>query len=199
MNIKTSDFIEMYSEVFPEGFCKHLIENFQHHKNSGAGGDRRSLENAPAQRKDDYAMFYDVRIQNILDFEGQNSFDIFWESLQKSYDQYSEKFSILKNCNIKAHEIKMQEISSGQGYHIWHHEKDSSPRVIRRCLTYMVYLNTLPDEANGETEFLYQQRRIKPVENTLVIWPADFTHPHRGNPVYGEATKYIVTGWFEYT
>jgi hypothetical protein len=60
----------------------------------------------------------------------------------------------------------------------------------------MLYLNSLPPEANGETEFLYQQRRINPVENTMVLWPAAFTHAHRGNPVYGDHTKYIVTGWF---
>ena len=62
----------------------------------------------------------------------------------------------------------------------------------------MLYLNTLPEESNGETEFLYQQRRINPVENTMVLWPAAFTHSHRGNPVYGNAAKYIVTGWFYY-
>ena len=62
----------------------------------------------------------------------------------------------------------------------------------------MLYLNTLPENANGETEFLYQKRRLSPAENTMVIWPAGFTHPHRGNPVYGDKSKYIITGWFRY-
>jgi hypothetical protein len=60
----------------------------------------------------------------------------------------------------------------------------------------MLYLNALPSGANGETEFLYQQRRINPTKNTMVLWPAGFTHPHRGNPVYGDVSKYIATGWF---
>jgi hypothetical protein len=58
-----------------------------------------------------------------------------------------------------------------------------------------VYLNDI-DEA-GETEFLYQKRRISPKENTLIIWPAAFTHTHRGNVVHGAKSKYIITGWFD--
>jgi hypothetical protein len=62
----------------------------------------------------------------------------------------------------------------------------------------MLYLNTLSTEEAGETEFLYQQRRLQPTENTTVLWPAAFTHAHRGNTVFGERSKYIVTGWFYY-
>jgi hypothetical protein len=35
-------------------------------------------------------------------------------------------------------------------------------------------------------------------ENLMLIWPAAYTHAHRGNPVYGKNSKYIVTGWFYY-
>ena len=61
-------------------------------------------------------------------------------------------------------------------------------------LSYALYLNTIKDA--GETEYLYQQMRVPPVENTLVLWPATYTHPHRGNVVYGDTAKYIITGWF---
>ena len=91
--------------------------------------------------------------------------------------------------------MKMQKTSSGGGYHVWHGEQGNGDQA-NRGLVYMLYLNTVPVEANGETEFLYQQRRINPVENTMVLWPASFTHTHRGNPVYGDNHKYIITGWF---
>ena len=55
-------------------------------------------------------------------------------------------------------------------------------------------VNTIEDP--GETEYLYQKLRIPAKENTLVIWPAGYTHPHRGNAVYGDKAKYILTGWF---
>ena len=62
----------------------------------------------------------------------------------------------------------------------------------------MCYLNTIKPEDAGETEFLYQKRRINPVENTIVLWPAAYTHMHRGNTVFGNVSKYIATGWFDY-
>jgi len=64
-----------------------------------------------------------------------------------------------------------------------------------RLLTRMVYLNDV--EEGGETEFLYQSMRVKPKQGTLVIWPAAFTHTHRGNPPLSNS-KYIVTGWTEF-
>ena len=66
--------------------------------------------------------------------------------------------------------------------------------MANRALVYSAYLNTI--EEAGETEFLYQRTRIPPKENTMIIWPAGFTHTHRGNVVYGNKSKYIITGWF---
>jgi len=48
------------------------------------------------------------------------------------------------------------------------------------------------------TEFLYQQQRFRPTENQMILWPAAYTHAHRGNTVFGDQSKYVVTGWFYY-
>ena len=56
----------------------------------------------------------------------------------------------------------------------------------------MIYLNDI--EEGGETEFLYQQKKIKPRRGMGAIWPGSFTHLHRGNPPM--STKYTLTGWF---
>ena len=55
----------------------------------------------------------------------------------------------------------------------------------------MVYMNDVDE--GGETEFLYQQKKIKPKTGRVVIFPASFTHQHRGNPPM--SNKYIITGW----
>jgi len=60
----------------------------------------------------------------------------------------------------------------------------------------MLYLNDV--EEGGETEFLYQKMRVKPTKGTILIWPADWTHTHRGNPPLS-GDKYIYTGWMEHT
>jgi len=72
--------------------------------------------------------------------------------------------------------------------------KDNKTHDLGRW-TWMVYLNDV--EEGGETEFLYQHKRLKPEQGTLVIWPASFTHTHRGNPPLSN-DKYIVTGWTEF-
>jgi hypothetical protein len=94
--------------------------------------------------------------------------------------------------------MKMQKTIPGAGYHVWHAEQGNGPSESTRGLVYSVYLNTLDEDGAGETEFLYQQLRIPPKENTLIIWPAAFTHAHRGNVVFGSTPKYIITGWFYY-
>ena len=63
----------------------------------------------------------------------------------------------------------------------------------RRVLVNMMYLNDVDE--GGETEFLYQSMRVQPKKGRVVIWPAGFTHTHRGNPpLAGE--KYIATAWY---
>ena len=49
----------------------------------------------------------------------------------------------------------------------------------------------------GETEFHWQQLKVKPVKGKTVIWPTDFTHLHRGI-VSPTEDKYIATGWFNF-
>jgi hypothetical protein len=93
--------------------------------------------------------------------------------------------------------MKMQRTGPGGGYHVWHAEQGPGTNA-SRVVAYMLYLNTLSPEEGAETEFLYQKKRLNPVENTMVLWPAAYTHAHRGNPVLGETHKYIVTGWFYY-
>lgn len=194
MNIEYKDFIGTFSNVYPEGYCQHLISEFK--KNKKYGARTRQEENGIYKHyKED--SFMSLSLMSGFENFKNNPFDIvFFEGLQRCYDLYSEQFSYLKDVKLSCNNIKIQEISSGNGYHVWHCEQGNGPWDSRRAVVYMLYLNTLPEDANGETEFLYQERRIKPVENTMVLWPATYTHMHRGNPVYGDNTKYIVTGWF---
>ena len=64
--------------------------------------------------------------------------------------------------------------------------------VSRRQFVVQVYLND--DFDGGEREFLYQERREEAVAGDVLIFPASFTHTHRGNPPLG-GTKYIATSW----
>ena len=105
---------------------------------------------------------------------------------------YINEFSYLTNFSYISALVLLQKTEPTQGYHMFHGE-NINWNVSDRTLAWMVYLNDV--EEGGETEWLYQQRKIKPTKGTVCIWPGSFTHLHRGNPPMSE--KYIATGWFQ--
>lgn len=197
MNVQHKDFIATYTDVFPEGYCQHLIDEFERLVVSGSGFNRKQADGSSKHQKDDFSIAFNIKVQQALGFNNINVADIFFDGLQKCYEEYAEAYSVLKNGKINASTMKMQRTSPGGGYHIWHAEQNNGKQA-ERALVYMLYLNTLAPEEAGETEFLYQQTRLRPQENTMIIWPAAYTHAHRGNVVHGANNKYIVTGWFYY-
>jgi len=95
--------------------------------------------------------------------------------------------------------INLQKYVAGQGgYPYWHSEqypKRDNGEALHRAVLWTIYLND-GFEA-GETEFLYQQRKIAPRTGSLLIAPGGFTHTHRGNRPEG-GDKYIATSWILY-
>jgi len=81
-------------------------------------------------------------------------------------------------------------------YPYWHCELHPSPEdhgeSLHRVVLWTIYLNDKFRE--GETEFLYQRRKIVPKTGSLLIAPTAFTHTHRGNMPKG-GDKYIATSW----
>ncbi len=92
--------------------------------------------------------------------------------------------------------INLQRYTAGQGgYPYWHCElypRDPRADTLHRHLLWTIYLNE--EFAEGETEFLHQQRKIVPRTGTLLLAPASFTHTHRGNRPQG-GDKVIATSW----
>ena len=103
------------------------------------------------------------------------------------YSNRVEKFNILENYNIQKYPV------SG-GYKVWHHENPGISHLVLRHLVFMTYLNNVK---NGGTEFLYQQTSVEAQKGLTLIWPATWTHTHRGI-VSNNKEKYIVTGWFNF-
>jgi len=92
--------------------------------------------------------------------------------------------------------FNMQRYLPGEGFFNYHCESSTNnPKYLSRVLVWMIYLNDVSD--GGETEFYYQRRFEKPEEGKLLIWPADWTHLHRGH-TSDTQTKYILTGWINY-
>ena len=105
--------------------------------------------------------------------------------------EYLKKFSVLGQEKLLIYDTKAKKIPIGGGFHNWHYE-NTGLQVSARKLVIQLYLNTI--EEGGETEFLYINKRIKAEQGRLIIFPAAFTHTHRGNPPIGK-DKYIVSTW----
>ena len=190
-------FIGVYDNVYPDGYCQHLISEFDRLQNNGAGFNRIKSENAKRHIKNDHQIEMSFRFHAIEKFNNLNTVDLFFEGLQECYEDYLSMFSTLCEGSIRATAMKAQKTDPGGGFHLWHGEQGPGVHA-NRVLVYMLYLNTLEPHEAGETEFLYQRERYNPIENRMLIWPAAYTHTHRGNAVFGDRSKYIITGWFYY-
>ena len=116
-------------------------------------------------------------------------------------DLHSMPDSLLQALALKLFRpgtINIQKYIADQGgYPYWHCElypkiNDPQAETLHRTLLWTVYLND--GFAEGETEFLHQQRKITPQIGAMLIAPAGFTHTHRGNRPKG-GDKYIATSW----
>lgn len=195
----TGDFIEVYEDVFSNEFCDNLVKYFEW-QSQNAMTWRRDAEGASPLNKSDEAITVNPNRPIDLEFTADNLDGYLKEFHEKfwniCYRDYISKNPII--CELDRHTIftyKIQKTKPSEGYHLWHCEIGSTG-TSRRLLTYTVYLNDV--EEGGETEFLNQRRRVKAKKGSVVIFPAGFTHVHRGNtPLSND--KYIMTGWVEFT
>jgi prolyl 4-hydroxylase len=111
-------------------------------------------------------------------------------ALQKVVGQYISEFSY---CDFYAPWRIIQPIGI-------QHYKPGERCMARepmgsRHLVFMTYLNDVHD--GGGTEFFYQKTITPARKGLTLIWPADWTHTHRG-VVSPTEDKYIITGWFNF-
>jgi hypothetical protein len=117
------------------------------------------------------------------------------DALQQCVEQYAQAYFVVKQIRASSKEVKLQKTPPRGGYHFWHCEHFSQATG-SRVLAWMIYLNDIP-LGEGETEFIWQKLRVQPEAGKCLIWPTQFTHTHRGNPVYS-TDKYIATGWYTF-
>lgn len=183
---KVNDFIGIWDNCLPAVACNDLIANFESVIDSNRSiliEGKNKFDNGSLGRKDSAIT---------LNYHHPNADEIY-KFLSVCLTEYLEEYSQLNGNDLIASQIKMQKTPPGGGYHVWHYENENW-EVAERELAWMIYLNDLP-EGQAETEFLYQKTRVQPKRGRVVIWPAGFTHVHRGNTVFTE-NKYILTGWY---
>jgi len=182
-NAWTEEECEVYINQFEEHFY-----DFKKHSDlpSAFGYGDTQFKSRGLGRKD-----YQVFIPFVL----RDKFEEIQDTVYKALSIYKENVSSLAEDNLISYYSKLQKTKCGDaGYSVWHKEQTSGS-ACNRALAWMIYLNDVDN--GGETEFLYQQTKFSPKAGNLLMWPAGYTHPHRGNPPYSN-DKYVLTGWFYY-
>jgi len=193
ITLKKDGFVGIFDNVFEEGYIDALIEFFES-KDTLNFVQNTTTHGTSTMEKDMDEMYLAdfLTIQKIPPIFTEHFFNILWNDI---YPLYLKEFSVLEAIRMEGEGLKMKRIKPGGGFHSWHFE--GMGKTNERKLVVQLYMNDI-DEA-GETEFLYQNKRYSPKKNRLLIWPADWTHTHRGNPPIGIKNKYILTTWLEET
>ena len=190
------DFIGVYDGYIPDEACDQAIELFNKYQEFNKVFSRFTSEGATQDFKNDKQLFCTPDVLTNQEFN-VNKLKILMVNFDLALKHYYTETNVKKYTteDIITDHVKIQKTMPSQGYHVWHIEHGQGRENEKRILVYSIYLNTIED--GGETEFLYQSQRVKPVKGRIVIWPAGFPYVHRGNPpLSGE--KYIVTSWISY-
>ncbi len=203
-SLKQENFIRVYDDVLSKDLIIDLIKCSNEDSvllSIPSKGTNRELRHLSKTLDGGSYQFEEGKLgrhdhQKFLKYEDTTLLEDVHESIYPKIGMYMEEFDSLHSIGVMgSFEVKLQKTPPHGGYSVWHCEQGST-QTASRVLAWIVYLNDLP-EGEGETEFLYQGLKVPPKEGTLVIFPAYYTHTHRGNPPYS-ANKYIVTGWIEF-
>mgnify|MGYP003112200954 FL=1 len=182
------DFIETYDTLTKEQ-CDSIIDWFEKQndrKQNGVVG--LGVVNKQIKHSTDvYCRFTEDEFFNPL----------ILSALSDCFKKYCKKYSYLNDIHeqyLNDNNYNLQRYLPNEGYFLEHCENEC--RDSSRILAWTLYLNDVHD--HGETLYTLYDRKISARAGKMVIWPAYWTHAHKG-VVSPTETKYIATGWFEFT
>ena len=182
-----TNFIQCYPEMIRPRYCNKIITAFNKDPNrmQGLNGGRIDIT-----RKDSIDINLSFK-KNICKYYN----DIIHPALMKGIQSYVDEYEFIKDLTQLEvfHGYNVQYYGEGQGYKKLHCEHENCGTAMYRILAWMFYLN----DAQCGTTFPMQDITLKPSTGDLWIWPAFWTHAHKGvTPNIGD--KYIATGWVQF-
>tara|TARA_B100000287_G_scaffold389378_1_gene399399 strand:+ start:537 stop:1112 length:576 start_codon:yes stop_codon:yes gene_type:complete len=178
----SEDFFGVYDNALTKEECEILINQFEKSNQVNWGYTETGYQ--PEVKK--------CRQLTCYFSKGDNISNIVASSLVFYLDKYKKKYSSLDHSSLwkyyDGYSFQKYEDET-QGYIAWHTEQSKSRP--ERIMAWMFYLN----DAKSGTEFMHFPT-INAKRGRLVIWPAAWTHTHRGAP--NKSLKYIITGWISF-
>lgn len=184
--LQHQDFIGLYDEALSAEECALVINAFDDHENQSPQVIVDGLQHFGSElKRKDYSIFAEQHLPEVHRLVA--------DRLHSCLLLYCDQYFTVREMRAESKVVKLQRTPPRGGYHVWHCEQSCGEHA-NRVLVWTIYLNDVPQD-QGETEFLWQGLRVHPKAGRCAIWPAAFTHVHRGNPVYSH-DKYIATGWY---
>ena len=176
------------SWIIEDSLCNKIIDYFEINENKQRQGRSASgIDNKIKDRVDISIMAKDVAN------EESQIFKKYFEIIFECYKDYNTQWPFLKTlfreldigpCNIGRYNV-------GQHYQGIHCERGSIDNL-SRIFAFMTYLNDVDE--GGSTYFKHYDLEIYPQKGLTLVWPAEWTHAHKGNEILA-GSKYIITGW----
>ena len=176
------------SWIIDPTLCEEIIEYFEKNKNKQYQGRTTSGINLETKDRQDISIS-----PKELNFPENKIYKTYFENLFECYKDYNLQWpflaKIIKHLDIGNFNIGKYE--PGQHFQQVHCER-CGLNTLHRLFAFMTYLNDVED--GGSTYFNHYDLDIKPTKGLTLIWPAEWTHSHKGN-ILNSGVKYIITGW----
>jgi len=182
--VKPNTFIYEQQNALSESLCKDMIDRFEAHAEEQYEGRIGQQINKDQSVK---------KTTDIVVSGKEHWKDIdraLFQSMGRAILEFRESFPYFKGP-FKDMGYAIQRYLPGEYYH-WHIDGGSHD-FSQRQLVALWYLNDVPGPG-GETEFLFQDIKVKPETGKLVLFPPFWTHEHRAVTMK-EGVKYIATTW----
>lgn len=182
--IKENTFIFEKQNALPEELCDNMIERFETQTDEqyqGRIGQTVSQDNSIKKTTD--LVVSGKEHWKDVDNNLFRSMGIAIKEFREAYPYFKGPFKDMG--------YGIQRYNPGEYYH-WHIDGGSHD-FSQRQLVAIWYLNDVPGPG-GETEFSFQDVKIKPEKGKLVLFPPFWTHEHRAVTL-NEGVKYIATTW----
>ncbi len=181
---KPNSFIFEKRDALPAQICDDLIQRFEAHENEQQAGRIGQTASSDASVKKTTDLVVSGK-EHWKDADHN-----FFYSLGLALKEFRETYPYFKGP-FKDIGYQIQRYLPGEYYH-WHIDGGSHD-FSQRQLVALWYLNDVPGPG-GETEFLFQDVKVKPEKGKLVLFPPFWTHEHRAVTL-NEGVKYIATTW----
>lgn len=185
-------FIQEYPNAFSEDFCSRAIAAFDKSDELGFTVTRQMQGGGVSKSNMSGTSISFTDLANVEKSLSEEFMAVFWGHIFPSYAATFHESINEATGALYVFNMKIQKTDKREAYHTWHYE-NSTRALSNRSLAWSIYLNEVE---GGETEFLYQSLRVKPEMGKAIVFPAGYTHLHRGLPSLDKA-KYIITGWVE--